>query len=264
MKSAVLFIAHVVNESNLKKYRKLKCELSQCDVYWVFQSDSGRDCSKLHNTDINVFKFDMDKLNKLCYSPIYNKLYGSEHFIMEYFYQVYPQYDFYWGIEYDVVFTGNWNVLFNAYGSNNADLLSSHIEKYNEKNKDWVWWNMISFADEDIVEKDCLVKSFNPIYRISNRALNFLDTHLKKDYNGGFYEIIIATSLYNHGFTLEDFGGIGEFVSPENHNRFYIQNTDKSAEYESMRCGLDFSVEEIISFNQRNKLFHPLKNDFYE
>lgn len=264
MKSAVLFIAHVVNDSNLKKYRKLKRELSQCDVYWVFQTDNGRDCSKLNSIEINLFKFDIDKLNMLNYSPIYNKLYGSEHFIMEYFYHIYPKYDFYWAIEYDVIFTGNWNILFNAYKSNSADLLSSHIEKYNEKNKDWVWWNMISFADEDIIDKDCLVKSFNPIYRISNRALSFLNNYLKKDYNGGFYELIIATSLYNHGFILEDFGGIGNFVPPKKHNRFYIQNISKSPEKESMRCGLDFSVEEIKSLNLRNKLFHPLKNDFFE
>ena len=41
---AVLFLAHFVSDSNLKKYAKLKKDLEgKCDVYLAFQVDSKND-----------------------------------------------------------------------------------------------------------------------------------------------------------------------------------------------------------------------------
>lgn len=263
MKTAVLFLAHFIEESVAKKYEKLFKELgNKYDIYWVFQADNGISYQPLLDKNINVFTFDLDKLNELNYSPISTKLYGSEHFIMEYFFHQHPEYEYYWGIEYDVVFTGDWNILFSAFKNNDADLISSHIEMYEEGvNSRWDWWNAISFSKEDVIEKTKLVKSFNPIYRISNKALTFLDTYLQKDDNGGFYELIMATPLYHHGFKLVDFGGTGNFVLSGFRNRFYVQG--RGVHNGTMRWGPDFFEEEIRALETKNKLFHPLKNEFY-
>ncbi len=58
---------------------------------------------------------------------------------------------------------------------NDADMLSSHISLRNTDNWDWCWWSTLTFDEENRVEESRWVKSFNPVYRISNRALVFLD-----------------------------------------------------------------------------------------
>ena len=37
------------------------------------------------------------------------------------------EYDFVWGVEYDVRFSGNWTVLFDALGDTSVDLLANEI-----------------------------------------------------------------------------------------------------------------------------------------
>lgn len=263
MKTAILFLAHFVDDSTVYKFNKLKIELSdRYDIFWVFQGDNGADGSRLEREKIVPFVFTLEQLNSLDYSPIYERLYGSEHFIAELFYHTHPEYDYFWIMEYDVIFTGNWNIFFDAFYDNNADMLSSHISLRNSENWNWCWWSTLTFDEEDHVEGTSWVKSFNPIYRISKKALAFLDIFLKKENNKGFYEVIIASALYNNGFRLEDFGGTGSFVAEGNRNRFYVQGT--GINHGTMRWRPDFSAEEIKALGTRNKLFHPLKKEFCE
>ena len=106
MKVAVLFLAHFIEDSVILKYEKLRRELTkEYDLYWVLHTDSGIDYQSLLDRNINVFTFNLNQLNKLNYSPISERLYGSEHFIMEYFFHQHPEYEYYWEIEYDVIFT---------------------------------------------------------------------------------------------------------------------------------------------------------------
>lgn len=263
MKTAVLFFTHFADDSTIAKYNKLKMELSgNYDVFWVFQGDNGADSSRLEKENIVPFVFTLEQLNSLDYSPIYERLYGSEHFIAELFCHAHPEYEYYWIMEYDVVFTGNWNTFFDAFHDNDADMLSSHISLRNTDNWDWCWWSTLTFDEENRVEESRWVKSFNPVYRISNRALVFLDRYLKKEDNKGFYEVIISSALYNNGFRLEDFGGTGDFVAEGNRNRFYVQGT--GINNGTMRWRPDFSAEEIKALGTRDKLFHPLKRESYE
>lgn len=263
MKTAILFLAHFVDDSTVYKFNKLKIELSdRYDIFWAFQGDNGADGSRLEREKIVPFVFTLEQLNSLDYSPIYERLYGSEHFIAELFYHTHPEYDYFWIMEYDVIFTGNWNIFFDAFYDNNADMLSSHISLRNSENWNWCWWSTLTFDEEDHVEETSWVKSFNPIYRISKKALAFLDIFLKKENNKGFYEVIIASALYNNGFRLEDFGGTGPFVAEGNRNRFYVQGT--GINHGTMRWRPDFSAEEIKALGTRNKLFHPLKKEFCE
>lgn len=171
------------------------------------------------------------------------------------FYLRNPQYDYYWFVEYDVIFTGNWNLLFQYYEDSVSDLISSHVEQYDESNSDWQWWNVIKFIDKNIQLKNRF-KSFNPIYRLSKRALSFLHTYLSNG-NAGYYEVLMPTALYNYGYSLEDFGGTGQFVKPGNRNRFYVQGTYTN--FGTMRYFPNYSIEEIIELGTSNKLFHPVK-----
>lgn len=71
----------------------------------------------------------------------------------------------------------------------------------------------------------------------------------------------MATPLYHHGFKLIDFGGTGKFVQEGFRNRFYVQG--RGVHNGTMRWGPDFFEEEIRALGTKNKLFHPLKKEFY-
>lgn len=67
-----------------------------------------------------------------------------------------------------------------------------------------------------------LIKSFNPIYRISNRALELLDNTLKGRENWGHHEVFIPVILNYFNMKIIDFGGRGEFVISGNEDKFYF------------------------------------------
>ena len=256
-RSVVLFLCHLINAQVIKQYRKLCRDIGkEYDIYWVFQTDNGISEKGLLTKGTKVFMFSMNDLNTLGYSYL-EKLYGSEHYIMEFFARRFPKYDYYWVIEYDVIFTGKWNHFFDYFKNDKADFLSSHIERKNASNANWHWWNHMTFGESCMIPEDKYVKSFNPIYRISRRAVSFLDSYLKETGNKGFYEVVMATALYNNGFLLEDFGGTGDFVKRKNLHRFYVQ--DAGTNNGTMRGRPLFGMREGAAFGTKDKLFHPVR-----
>lgn len=209
--------------------------------------------------NVNLFEFDMACLNSLGYRKVLD-LYGNDHYAIEYFFREHSEYEYYWVIEYDIFFSGDWGMLIGTFADNCADLISAHIEKKAPYNEEWCWWNsMNSNPPYDFANK-MFVKSFNPICRFSNRALCFLNEFLRDKQNCGFYEVLVATVLYNAGYKLEDFGGSGIFVSEANTNRFYVQGL--GVNNGTIRWRPSFSQAEIYALGTNDKLFHPVKGIF--
>ena len=93
MKVAVLYLSHLISDSFFDRYHKLVKEIGhQYDVYWVFQTDNGISSEPLNEKGVNVFGFNLDDLNKLNYSPLYERIFGSEHFITAFFSKEHPEY----------------------------------------------------------------------------------------------------------------------------------------------------------------------------
>lgn len=256
-KKAVLFIAHIMSDEILTRYQKLKNDLSSeyCDVFWALQDD-GLEHSNLPN-DICFYFFNMNRINQLQYELFYdNTVLCSCNFILQCFFKDFPDYDSYWSIEYDVVFTGNWKTLIEDFDTSDADLISCHIEKFARGRNDyWDWWKQVSWIDEDIpIERR--VKAFNPIYCLSKRALIFMDEFLRKG-NYGHFETVMSTALYNYGFNLLDMGGTGDFTPPEYINKFYVKGA--GVNNGTMRFRPLFLKDEIKALGVKDMLFHPLK-----
>lgn len=188
----------------------------------------------------------MDVLNELGYTPIEKgKLVpGSNHFPLLKFYKENQGYDYYWLVEDDVRFSGEWKEFFDSFASCTSDFLSSVIETKAE-NPNWYWWSCLKTGNEAIAV-DRLLRSFNPIYRLSSQALACIDDHLRKDWIG-HHEVLLPTLLYNKGFLLEDFGGEGIFGRPENNAKFYDDT--------SMR------IAPVLPDDRKNYLFHPVKEE---
>ena len=259
MREAVLFLCHLVNDKMLWRYAKLKEDLSGlCDVYWVFQTDNDISDAELHKSGVRIFEFSLDELKALNYTPIAKNLIpGSLHHVTLYFYQQHPEYDHFWFVENDVIFTGNWDNLVRGFVTVDADFITSCIGKRNDQNNNWTWWTSLKLGTDQEKAFESLLRSFNPIYRISRRALAYLDRLLRQPEVKGHAEVLVPTLLYYGGFRIIDFGGTGTFVPKEYRNCFYIQDDHPIAS--TFRWRPAFSRQEVEGKDIKGKLFHPVK-----
>jgi len=246
MKQAVLYLTTKSNEWTLSSFHVLEqSQQGKADVYFAYHQQGDVLPVSLQNIE-NLFVFTSDVLNELGYTPIEKgKLVpGSNHFPLLKFFKENQCYDYYWLVEDDVRFSGDWKDFFDSFASSTSDFLSSVIETKAE-NPNWYWWTSLKAGNEVIAEEK-LLKSFNPIYRLSSQALACIDAHLRIGWMG-HYEVLLPTLLYNKGFLLEDFGGEGTFVRPENNAKFYDDT--------SMR------IAPVLPDDRKNFLFHPVKEE---
>ena len=246
MKQAVLYLTNKSNEWTLSAFHALEQSLQgKADVYFAYHRQGDVLPVALQNIE-NLFVFTLDVLNELGYTPIEKgKLVpGSNHFPLLKFYKENQGYDYYWLVEDDVRFSGEWKEFFDSFASCTSDFLSSVIETKAE-NPNWYWWSCLKTGNEAIAV-DRLLRSFNPIYRLSSQALACIDDHLRKDWIG-HHEVLLPTLLYNKGFLLEDFGGERIFGRPENNAKFYDDT--------SMR------IAPVLPDDRKNYLFHPVKEE---
>ena len=135
------------------------------------------------------------------------------------------------------------------------DFITSHIRPYQEEPL-WWWWHTLRHPTQFIPVYLCL-RSFNPIFRISNAAVEFLH-NAQLDKWQGHNEILFPTLLFLQGFKIADFGGSGPFVLPGMENKFYYDDgPDFNGKKETghMRHNVSFHQSEFV----KNKLFHPIK-----
>lgn len=134
-------------------------------------------------------------------------------------YRKHKQYRYYWLIEYDVRFSGNWRAFFSAFEENRADLLGTSLLR-RELCPQWDHWGTLRWPEGESVPQRP-IRGFFPVFRLSNRALATLDKEYSRGFFDGHMEALMPTVLHECGLRIEDIGGQGEFVRPENANRFY-------------------------------------------
>lgn len=248
-----LLVTHRVNEAILRKYRRIEASFDG-DTVLLIHAVSEIQTDLLQGIDYRLVTDSM--LNELKYTRFCDTLVpGSNHFLLLWFFLHAPAYEYYWNIEYDVDFSGRWQTFFlEIDGRIDADFISSHILRPGD-DPYWYWWN--SFHTQTALPLDKRLRSFNPIYRISRRALAYLDVFLKEG-NWGHHEILIPTVLYHASFRLVDFGGSGEFVPPEFREKFYLSDFRRygiPGGTMRFRPAFDNRIMELV----KDKLIHPLK-----
>ena len=78
---------------------------------------------------------------------------GNAHLADLSFYEAHPEYDYCWTIEYDVRFSGSWAVFFEEFQNNTADLLATHVRRYEEEPA-WYWWGTLRTPDGPLRSKN--------------------------------------------------------------------------------------------------------------
>lgn len=212
MKQAILLLTNRTDNFAISKVIEImQVEDEKTDFFLLYHSKDGTVPKELCFVK-RLFVFTSDILYNMGYQPISDSVVlGNCHFPFIKCYLENQGYDFYWILEDDVTFSGPWKYLFDKYEEDQTDFLTSQVRTY-EDDKDWYWWSTLCVPDDFNLKK--LLASFNPICRISNRALALIDKRLKEGWYG-HTEVIISTILNHMGLLIKDISEEGRFCNPK-------------------------------------------------
>jgi len=253
MDTAIIYLTHTFIPKVLQPLEKLRQQTHPYGDFYILNDGNASPPKSLRNR-LHVFHFSniLKKYPRVMGDTL---IPGNPHLAILDFFRAHPNYKYYWIIEYDVRFSGDWSLLFEAFSKSDADLLTCHVRTYNQE-PDWPWWINVKIPDPTVT-KDQWVRAFLPIQRLSHRALVEIERCCKEGWYGHF-EATLPTMLHHAGLKLEDIGGDGDFVRPGNINRFY---TSVSTPIGDLRWKGSFRFRPPHSFwpQRSNTLYHPVK-----
>lgn len=254
MRQAFLLQSHAITDSLEQHFRLLSHETRGLGPCTLLFHESELESQRRPDPEHSYLVTDRS-LKQLGYPMIGETLIpGHPHFCLLLYSQDHPEFDYYWVLEYDVRYSGSWRCFFKHFDGHDADLLTSHIYPY-ETMPDWPWWEL-SHPHQSIAPVQ-RIRSFNPVYRISRKALRLVHESHQLGWRGHF-EVLFPTLLSRAGLKIEDFGGDGPFVPAIRKNRFYLGSSpriDGALEEGTFRFRPPF--QEIGG--EPNKLYHPVK-----
>lgn len=248
----IIFITFKVDDTVIKHFNQLKNDLKNnknVDI-WMAYNCSYDECSIDHD---KIFYYNKEILEKdgfklhYYYWKNFGDFYGHNNdLVMIDFFNNHNEYDRYWFIDYDVVFTGDWNNLITYFNDKYCDLICSNL-LWNHKIDPCFKVNPIGIK-YDITKQ---LHGFTSIIMLSKMALEFL-LRIYKIGAYGFLENFFPTALYyndynDHKFILDSFNEHG-FVDG------YSQDDNST-----MNCK-NYTIEEQKLF-KKNKLYHAVKNE---
>ncbi|MBN2349208.1 MAG: hypothetical protein JXJ22_10240 [Bacteroidales bacterium] len=249
MSSAFLYISQKLNKKLYNEFIKLSDSVKTWGDACVLYDESREKFPDKYNID--HFDFTFNGLRALQLPMEGTSLVpGYTHFPLIAYYKENPNHDYYWYIENDIRFSGEWKDFFSFFQKFDYDFISTHLRDFDEE-PDWKWWKIMHHPGKNIPDNSW-VRSFNTIYRLSNKAIEFLEKELKSGWIG-HDEGLIVTLLKINGFSILDFGGNGRYVLDECINKYYTGNIELNAG--TMRYRPPF-----LNFGkEKNKLYHPIK-----
>lgn len=249
-----LLLTNKMDTAHYMLYNDLKEAVGDSGEVFVLFHQNEPTLPKLLDS-CKFYPFSYDSLSTLKYISIESSLIpGSNHFPVLEFFLNNRNYSHYWCIEDDVRFNGKWEYFFNTVAMLSEDFVSCHISRYHNNSK-WPWWKAFYYPNGEVFLKD-RIKSFNPIYRISHKALHFIHCSLTSGCFG-HHEVLIPTLLHKAGYSLGDFGGEGEFVDPYFKNLFY--NDEEIKDGAEITSTVRWRPIMLQTGCLMNKLYHPVK-----
>lgn len=249
MKEEILFLTHKKNKEIEHAIRFLRDNMGDRKLTIISQSQP----FDIEGTEL--FLFEESIVHQMDFPTIGDSIVpGHAHFpIFAYIGNSKADIDYYWVIEYDVRFSGGWSVLFDHFINFEEDFLTSHIHSYDEE-PDWYWWEMSH--PEVFIPIEMRIRSFNPIYRMSSEAFEFLQKAFKSGWKG-HNEVVFPTLLSHNGYKLLDLGGDGGYAV--HRNKFYIS---RRSSQEGLTTGTMRYRPAMKRYGLRkNKLYHPVKKN---
>ena len=253
MKTAIAYITHVYNEEIERNLLELKNSIQNFATLYIVYEE--RSFSASIPCGLRKYFFSLRDLNLMgCSSLGCNITDGNSHLIMLDFFQSHSEYDFYWFIEYDVRFNGDWKDFFLFFNDKFEDFVTAHVCDVIQK-PTWPHWSSLSLVNLSIKMEERL-SSFNPICRLSYRAMALLEERcVIGDF--GHLEVLLPTLFKYYHLKITDFGGMGKYIYENTPNLFYMDNSQVTeADKCTHRYRPVYRKEDICL---PNKIYHPVK-----
>lgn len=262
MRDCIAFICHVWNPSVQAVFERLQREAPpDLDVRFVLSSEA-EPASLVGLAPEHLIQVSREDLFRLGYPEKCRtdqwEMAGNLDLVFLEVFRRQPEYDRYWFIEYDVHWEGRWDVLFERFRGSDADMLATtvlRIEQVPHKLAELSYPRLL-MPPGMVWSRSQLLKAFLPICRISKAALDALQ-QAYRDGLGGHYEITVPSIAAHAGLVVEDIGGNGPFVRPQNRNRFYFARGSTSSH--SPGSFVFRPAPKVLPY--RNTLWHPVKPD---
>lgn len=219
---AVLFTTHLINNQVRTHFEKMQRELPHgYDLFLFFDERrlSERAASKLAGSHLLPHGGDIWRQHKSPCRHFPDKVPGNEDGLIFSAICRLKGYRLYWYVEYDVAFSGDWNIFFKATEASNADLLAVNMVR-RDAITDWPNWKSMRPPEGKVLADAQWIRAHLAITRISKRLADVLGPVYQQGW-AGHSEGLLATLAEQNGLRVEDIGGDGEFVPPGNKNRFY-------------------------------------------
>lgn len=251
----IVFLAHVFDEEIERRFFKLRQECSElCDVVVLAEQGSTIPPNVAPFTRF----FDFSALKQMAKSVIGSGIVpGNCHLRSIDYYRRFPNYRFYWFIEYDVVYTGNWAALISSLAEDQSDLLAAHVRTLAD-DPDWFWKESLK-TEPDNLRRDEWIFAFLPVHRISARGLEAVAEKVRDGWTGHF-EALVPSSLAHCGLRISDIGGSGAWTPKDRIHRHYVD----------WRKGLHHGYGGSLQYRPsirlrliRNRLYHPCGTKAY-
>lgn len=266
-RTAIFLQTHFVNDYVMALYEKLVREApARHDVYILYNCNDGplvlpETLTHLENITVLTNRDDFlslgypNKCNPEGWDGKgWEMVPGNCDLPLLIFHRAHPFYDDYWAIEYDVHYQGNWGFFFNRFAKSHADLIGTTIYEAGETPEKVLNPPMLG-VDGKPYNAAKAIRGFYPICRVSQRAMKLLNEEYLKGWDG-HQEMLLGTILNNNGMEIEDIGGNGPFVKPENRNVFYFNSLGT---YSLSPGNFVFRPSFTKAEKKENTLWHPMK-----
>jgi hypothetical protein len=180
---------------------------------------------------------------------------GNCHLRMLSFFEAFPSYEWYWFVEYDVFYDGDWNAFFADFDEEPAHLLGAHVRTL-ACDPGWYWSATFDPGDDQVgLEKRRM--AFLPVTRVSAEALRSIHRAVERGWTGHF-EMVVPTAIEQAGLTISDIGGSSSYTPPHREQRHYLSagNVWESPPLSTLRFRPVFFR---VLPRLRSTLYHPDK-----
>ncbi len=254
---AILYLTHQWGPVHVRRYRRLQEETrTVADCFVLFQA-AGGETERKFAPDCKVHAFDPAALPATLGYPYLTKrgiVPGCPHYPLVDFCRQHS-YPYYWLIENDVEFSGNWNRLVSACAQDPADLVAAHVVPH-EADPGWIWWRSLAAPQRRPLDPAKLLRAFFPVYRISRQGLSYIDCMLQSGWRG-HYEALIPTLLGAAGMSIRDIQHFGPlYLGTRQDPPHEVQHLDQLS---TLRWRPPVSREEFVRRFRSDVIFHPIK-----
>lgn len=234
-KIAVCLNTHFLNGEIYNRFNTLKENVSPGFDFYIVCNNELKVDNNLEIKD-NIFYYSSKDLRDCGYKlispvPIFHRAksvmwVNGSLMPINLFHKIKPEYDYYWSIEYDVIFNGEWKYFFETAHKEDWDFCTSHIKK---ADKSWWWYDDILIPYNAVkiwrVDEPKRYQSLNTICAFSNEFLKYLNKLYLVGYFGNC-EQTLPTAAVNNNMKMVDLAQLGLCTFESNNWQKYYKNID--------------------------------------